>query len=84
MTKKLLSIILAFVMIFSATTCGLTVEAASKNTIETSISKVESKAKGFKVIWKKKSKIKGYQIQYSTSSKFKKSSTKTKKISGAN
>ena len=58
MTKKLLSIILAFVMIFSATTCGLTVEAASKNTIETSISKVESKAKGFKVIWKKRVKLK--------------------------
>lgn len=68
--------------ILACTATGmLTVSAASKNTVTTSISKVESKAKGFKVTWKKKSKIKGYQIQYSTSSKFKKSETKTKTVS---
>ncbi len=83
MAKKILSVVLAFVMLFSVTNCGLTANAASENTIKTSISKVESKSKGFKVTWKKKSKIKGYQVQYSTSSKFKKSSTKTKTISKA-
>ena len=83
MTKKILSVILTFVMLFSVTAGSLTVDAASKNTVKTSISKVESKAKGFKVTWKKKSGIKGYQIQYSTSSKFKKSSTKTKTVSSA-
>ena len=60
-----------------------TVSAVSANNVTTSISKVESKEKGFKVTWKKKSKIKGYQIQYSTSSKFKKSETKTKTVSSA-
>ncbi len=77
MSKKVLSIILATIMLLSISTGSLTVNAASKNTVKTSISKIESKAKGFKVTWKKKSKIKGYQIQYSTSSKFKKPSTKT-------
>ena len=83
MSKKALSIILSIVMLFSVIPGALTTEAAAKNTVKTSITKVESKAKGFKVTWKKKSKIKGYQIQYSTSSKFKKSSTKTKTISKA-
>lgn len=83
MMKKLLSVIFIVVMMFSITAISLTVDAASKNNVKTSITKVESKAKGFKVTWKKKSKIKGYQIQYSTSSKFKKSSTKTKTISKA-
>ena len=78
--KKFLSLILAVVMIFSVPTTTLMVNAASSNTVKTSISKIESKAKGFKVTYKKKSKIKGYQIQYSTSSKFKGSSTKIKTI----
>ena len=64
-------------------TGAITVSAASKNTVTTSISKVEAKGKAFKVTWKKKSKIKGYQIQYSTSSKFKKSETQTKTVSKA-
>lgn len=81
--KKVLALVLSFVMVFSVTTVSLPVDAAAKNTVKTSITKVESKAKGFKVTWKKKSKIKGYQIQYSTSSKFKKSSTKSKTISKA-
>ncbi len=83
MSKKVVSVILAMIMLLSVTTGSLTVNAAAKNTIKTSISKVESKAKGFKVSWKKKSEIKGYQIQYSTSSKFKKSSTKTKTVAKA-
>lgn len=58
----------------------LTVNAATKNTVKTSVSKVESKAKSIKVTWKEKSSVKGYQVQYSTSSKFKKSATKTKTI----
>lgn len=70
-------------MLFSLTTVSLSAYAASKNTVTTTISKVESKAKGFKVTWKKKSKIKGYEIQYSTSSKFKKNETKTKVITNA-
>ena len=77
MIKKVISIILTFVMLFSVTAGSLTVDAATKNTVKTSISKVESKPKGFKVTWKKKSGIKGYQIQYSTSSKFKSPTTKT-------
>lgn len=81
--KKILTILLAVIIAFSSITGATVVEAASKNTIKTSISKIEGKAKGFKVTWKKKGKIKGYQIQYSTSSKFKKSSTKTKTISNA-
>lgn len=79
--KKFLSIFLCVAMLFSVATTSLTVSAASSNTVTTSITKVESKAKGFKVTFKKKSKIKGYQIQYSTSSKFKSSATKTKTIS---
>ena len=75
--KKILSIVLSVVMLFGVNTTSLTVNAASGNTVKTSITKVESKAKGFKVTFKKKSKIKGYQIQYSTSSKFKSSNTKT-------
>lgn len=58
----------------------LTVNAATKNTVKTSVSKVESKAKSIKVTWKEKSSVKGYQVQYSTSSNFKKSATKTKTI----
>ena len=76
MKKVILSILCAF-MLFSLAAGSLSVSAASKNTVTTSIAKVESKAKGFKVTWKKKSKITGYQIQYSTSSKFKKAETKT-------
>ena len=79
--KKFLSIILCVAMLFSVATASFTVSAAASNTVKTSITKIESKAKGFKVTFKKKSKIKGYQIQYSTSSKFKSSVTKTKTIS---
>lgn len=83
MIKRFISIILSAVLLFSMFTATLTVEASAKNTVKTSITKIESKANGFKVTWKKKSKIKGYQIQYSTSSKFKKSSTKTKLVTNA-
>lgn len=82
MKKIILSILCAF-MFFSLAASSLTAYAAPKNTATTSISKVESKAKSFKVTWKKKSKINGYQIQYSTSSKFKKADTKTKTITKA-
>ena len=81
--KKIILSILCVFMFFSLATSSLTAYAAQKNTITTSISKVESKGKAFKVTWKKKSKIKGYQIQYSTSSKFKKKETKTKTITKA-
>lgn len=77
MNKKIISIVLAFIMLFTALSSTFVVNAATKNTVKTSITKVESKAKGFKVTWNKKSKIKGYQIQYSTSSKFKNASKKT-------
>lgn len=71
-------------VVLSSTAAGITtVSATSKNTVTTSISKIEPKGKDFKVTWKKKSKIKGYQIQYSTSSKFKKSETQTKTVSKA-
>ncbi len=81
--QKLFAGFMCVLVLVSATPNALTVNAASKNTVKTSVTKVQSKAKGFKVTWKKKSKIKGYQIQYSTSSKFKKSETKTKTISKA-
>lgn len=81
--NRILCCIFCMVILACTATGVITVSAASKNTVTTSISKVESKAKGFKVTWKKKSKINGYQIQYSTSSKFKKSETKTKTVSKA-
>ena len=77
MTKKIISILLSVFVIAGAVTSTFSVEAAAKNRVKTSISKIESKSKGFKVTWSKKSKIKGYQIQYSTSSKFKGAATKT-------
>ena len=80
---RLLCCVFCTAILTCAAASVLTVSAATKNTVTTSISKVESKAKGFKVTWSKKSKIKGYQIQYSTSSKFKKSETQTKTISKA-
>ncbi len=44
----------------------------------TSLSKITSKSKGFKVYWKKQaSQTTGYQLQYSTSSKFSTKTTKT-------
>ena len=53
-----------------------------KNPVKTSLSKVKSpKKKQIKITWKKKSGVTGYQIQVSTSSKFKKSKTKTYKVS---
>ena len=82
LTKILCCIFCTVVLICTAAGI-LAVSAASKNTVTTSVSAVESKARGFKVTWKKKSTIKGYQIQYSTSSKFKKSETKTKTVSKA-
>ena len=80
--RIILSVLIAIILIGTVFPT-LTVNAATKNTVKTSISKVVSKAKGFKVTWKKKSKIKGYQIQYSTSKKFTKSKTKTKTVSSA-
>ena len=58
---------------------GTESEAASRNKVQTSITKLESKSKGFKVTWKKKKGIKGYQIAYSTNKKF--SNMKTVTIS---
>ncbi len=81
--KKIFTVLLTVIIAVCSISGAMVVDAASKNTVKTSITKIESKAKGFKVTFKKKSKIKGYQIQYSTSSKFKKSSTKTKTISKA-
>ncbi len=77
MIKRITSILLSFVMLFTVLSGTATVEAKAKNSVKTSITKVEPKAKGFKVTWSKKNKIKGYQIQYSTSSKFKSANTKT-------
>lgn len=81
--KKIILSILIAIALISAASPALTANAAAKNTVKTSVSKVVSTAKGFKVSWKKKSGIKGYQIQYSTSKKFTKSTTKTKTVSGA-
>lgn len=59
-------------------------EQAAAEPKKTSVSKVQSPAKKqIKVTWKKKSGVTGYEIQVSTSSKFKKSLTKTYKISTA-
>ena len=55
--KKILAMVLSIVMVFSVTVGSLTVNAASNNTVKISITKIESKAKGFKVTWKKKSGI---------------------------
>lgn len=82
-SQKLIVLLLGLVLLFSVVPNSVTVSAASKNKVTTSISKVQSKAKGFKVTWKKKSKVKGYQIQYSTSKKFPKSKTKTKTVSSS-
>jgi len=78
--KKILTLLLTVVIVFCSIVSTSVVYAAPKNTVKTSISSVESAAKGFDVSWKEKSKIKGYQIQYSTSSKFKKSSSQIKTV----
>lgn len=71
--KSFICCLFCIVILCCNTSSLLTVNAASANTVTTNITKIESKAKGFKVTFEKKSKIKGYQIQYSTSSKFDKS-----------
>ena len=81
--SRILCCVFCLLILCCATSNFLIVSAASKNTTTTSISKIESKAKGFNVIFAKKSKIQGYQVQYSTSSKFEKSKTKTKTVSNA-
>ena len=78
--KKLFSVVLSVVMLLSVPVTTITADAAYINTVKTSITKVESKSKGFKVTYKMKNNIKGYQIQYSTSSKFNGSGTKIKTI----
>ena len=67
--KKILTTLFVLLIAFITVVNPVIVEAASTST-KTSISKIESKAKGFKVTWIKKAKTSGYQIQYSTSSKF--------------
>ena len=68
-TKKITSILLSIIMIYSV--CfPITAFAAALPTV--GISSLSVKENTVTVKWKKKSKIKGYQIQYSTDSKFKK------------
>ena len=81
--SRILCCVFCLLILCCATSNFLIVSAASKNTVTTSKSKIESESKGFKVTFAKKSKIQGYQVQYSTSSKFEKSKTKTKTVSNA-
>lgn len=75
---KKVVICLVTVIMMACVSSNFVVSAAKpKNNITTTISRIESKGKGFKVVWKSKSKINGYQIQYSTSSKFKKAKVVT-------
>lgn len=76
--KKITSILLSIIMIYSV--CfPITTFAAALPTV--GISSLSVKENTVTVKWKKKSKIMGYQIQYSTDSKFKmnKKSIKIKK-----
>lgn len=67
--KKITSILLSIIMIYSV--CfPITTFAAALPTV--GISSLSVKENTVTVKWKKKSKIMGYQIQYSTDSKFKK------------
>lgn len=78
---KMLSIVLAIVMILTSVSIGVPTFAASKPSA-TQITLIKAVDNGFKVKWKKKS-CTGYQIQYSTSKKFAKKGTKVLKVNKA-
>lgn len=78
---KMLSIVLAIVMILTSVSIGVPTMAASKAP-STQITSIKAGNKSFTVKWKKKS-CTGYQVQYSTSKKFTKKNTKTVKVKKA-
>ena len=78
---KMLSIVLAIVMILTSVSIGVPTFAASKPSA-TQITSIKAIEKGFKVKWKKKS-CTGYQVQYSTSKKFTSKTSKTLKVNKA-
>lgn len=78
---KMLSIVLAIVMILTSVSIGVPTMAASKAP-STQITSIKAGNKSFTVKWKKKS-CTGYQVQYSTSKKFAKKNTKTVKVKKA-
>ncbi len=78
---KMLSIVLAIVMILTSVSIGVPTFAASKPSA-TQITSIKAVDNGFKVKWKKKS-CTGYQVQYSTSKKFAKKGTKVLKVNKA-
>lgn len=78
---KMLSIVLAIVMILTSVSIGVPTFAASKPSA-TQITLIKAIENGFTVKWKKKS-CTGYQVQYSTSKKFAKKNTKTVKVKKA-
>ena len=78
---KMLSIVLAIVMILTSVSIGVPTFAASKPSA-TQITSIKAVDNGFKVKWKKKS-CTGYQVQYSTSKKFTSKTSKTLKVNKA-
>lgn len=78
---KMLSIVLAIVMILTSVSIGVPTFAASKPSA-TQITSIKAVNNGFKVKWKKKS-VTGYQVQYSTSKKFTSKTSKTLKVNKA-
>lgn len=78
---KMLSIVLAIVMILTSVSIGVPTFAASKPSA-TQITSIKAVDNGFKVKWKKKS-VTGYQVQYSTSKKFTSKTSKTLKVNKA-
>lgn len=78
---KMLSIVLAIVMILTSVSIGVPTFAASKPSA-TQITSIKAVENGFTVKWKKKS-CTGYQVQYSTSKKFTSKTSKTLKINKA-
>lgn len=78
---KMLSIVLAIVMILTSVSIGVPTFAASKPSA-TQITSIKAIDNGFKVKWKKKS-VTGYQVQYSTSKKFTSKTSKTLKVNKA-
>lgn len=67
----------------STSTTKAASKSKSKKPKKTSISKIKSQKKGFKVTWKKVSNAKGYQVKYSTSKKFTKKTSKTATVKKA-
>ena len=78
---KMLSIVLAIVMILTSVSIGVPAMAASKAP-STQITSIKAGNKSFTVKWKKKS-CTGYQVQYSTSKKFTSKTSKTLKVNKA-